>query len=420
MSIKFKMRESNMIIYLIIALSPLIDIIYTVNTKFLEIDFPIHQAIRVLIIAYLFMNLKRKKSKKMIVCLLLLLLLGQFFIIFNGYDYNIMSNFSYILKIINLFCITEYVKEKLDLNFITIEEIIKSLKIASIILSTNIILSNIFKIGLKTYDYGNRGGYKGFIEAHNDVTIVLLMILPIVIYDFFKNKRKSDVALIIIISISLLIIGPKAGKVLLILEMAVIIVKYLNQFKINRFTRKILLFISVVGTLFLFTNISSIYSKMEGYANSRGYKSIYSYVVSYRDIQPRLIDNAIGDQFKIHPKYLFGMGYFYANKELNLEKNEFNSIENDFEGLIYYSGILTASIIIFLILEKILKIFSNKKINSQLKFFVVISLFIGLLHAFLGGHVIYSAISNTYFSVLLAIGCHKEKIVVNRIEEYNE
>lgn len=411
MNIRFKMLEKSTVIYLIIALSPLIDIIYTINTRFLGINFPIQQAVRVLIILYLFLNLRTKKSKIVIIGLSLLLLLGQFFIIINRYDYNIMTNFSYILKIINLFCIEEYIKEKLECKFINIEEIIKSLKIASIILSTNIITSNIFKFGLRTYNYGNRGGYKGFIEAHNDVTVVLLMILPIVMYDFIKRKRKSDVALMIIIAISLFLIGPKAGKALLLLEIMIVILSYLRQIKLNEISKKILLFISIVGLLFLLTNISSLYNKLESYANNKGYRSVYSYIVSYRDIQPRLIDNGISKEFKVHPKYLFGMGYYYANKELNIQKSEFNSIENDFEGLIYYSGLLTAAIIIFLITVKILKIFNNK-INSQLKFFVSLSVFIGLLHAFLGGHVIYSAISNTYFSVLVAIGCYKDENIL--------
>lgn len=411
------LQKNNIIIYLIIAFSPLIDIIYTINTKFLSIDFPFQQIIRVLIVIYLFMNLKIKKNRLTIIGLALLFLLGQIYIITSGYDYNIMSNFSYILKILNLFCIVAYIKEKLDCNFIKLEEVIKSLKIASIILSSNIILSNIFKIGLKTYDYGNRSGYKGFIEAHNDVTIVLLMILPIIICDFFKYKRKIDATLIIIISLSLLMIGPKAGKVLLIFEIIIVLIKCLKRIKIGELTKKILIFTSIIVSLFLLTNFSYIQNKIEKYSQDKGYRSIYSYIVSYRDIQPRLIDNAIGDDFKIHPKYLFGMGYFYANKELNNQKKEFYSIENDFEGLIYYNGLATSAIIVYLIVEWILKVFKNKKIDYDIKFYVIISLFIGVIHSFLGGHVIYSAISNTYLSIILAMGCYEGEYI-NRVNKY--
>lgn len=403
--------KSNIIIYLIIAISPLIDIIYTINTRYLSVNFPIQQIIRLLIVIYLFVNIKNKKNKKIIVGLGLLFLLGQIYIIVNGYDYSIINNFSYILKILNLFCIVSYTNEKLELNFIKLYDVIKSLKIASIILSTNIILSNIFKIGLKTYDYGDRSGYKGFIEAHNDVTIVLLVILPIIVYDFFKYKKKLDAVLIIMISTSLLMIGPKAGKILLLLEIIMFILKNIKNIKLTLISKKILIFIGIIITLFLITNFSNIQNKMEKYSQDKGYRSIYSYIVSYRDIQPRLIDNAIGDRFEVHPKYLFGMGYFYANKELNNEKKEFYSIENDFEGIIYYNGLLTSALIIYLISDWVLRAFKNKEIDNDIRFYVIVSLFIAIIHSFLGGHVLYSAISNTYFSIILAIGCYKcEKI----------
>ncbi|MDU1567702.1 MAG: O-antigen ligase family protein [Clostridium sp.] len=402
-----KLLKSNIIIYLIIAISPLIDIIYTINTKFLSIDFPFQQIIRIVIVIYLFLNIKIKENRVTIIGLGLLFLLGQIYIIINKYDYNIVSNFSYILKILNLFCIVAYTKEKLDYNFIKLQNVIKSLKVASIILSSNIILSNTFKIGLKTYDYGDRSGYKGFIEAHNDITIVLLMILPIIVCEYFKYKRNLDAALIIIISISLLMIGPKAGKILLLLEIIVLLANNLKSVKVSRLTKKISIFISIIISLFLLTNFSYMQNRIEKYAQGKGYRSVYSYIVSYRDIQPRLIDNAIGDKFEVHPKYLFGMGYFYANKELNNEKKEFYSIENDFEGLIYYNGLVTSAIIVYLIANWILKVFKNKKIDKDIRFYVIIALSIGIIHSFLGGHVLYSAISNTYFSIILAIGCYK-------------
>ncbi|VYU30766.1 Uncharacterised protein [Clostridium tertium] len=406
MNIKFNLKNNNRIIYLIIAFSPLIDIIYTINTKFLGIEFPIQQIIRAMIVGFLFFNLKNKNNIWKIVGLTSILLLGQIYIILNKYDYNLMSNFSYILKILNLFCVVMYIIENLNTSFINVKNIIKSIKIASLILSINIIISNVFKIGLKTYNYGDRLGYKGFIEAHNDVTIVLLMILPIIIYEFLKCKKLQDFALVITVTISLLLIGPKAGKALLILEIVVVFMSYIIKAKKKNYTKQILIFFSIMATLFICTNFSSIMNILEDYSKDKGYRSLYSYIVSYRDIQPRLIDNAISGDFDVHPKYLFGMGYFYANKELNIEKKEFFSIENDFEGLIYYSGLLTATIIIYLIFNYIVKLIKNKNVNKQFKFYISISLFIGIIHSFLGGHVIYSAISNTYFAIILGLGCY--------------
>lgn len=407
-NIKKYITQNDIIIYLILALSPIIDIIYTLNIRYFNIGFPIQQVIRVIIIGYLMLCINEKRNKLISLGVFVLLIVGQIYIIFNNYEYSLLSNFSYILKILNLVFIAIVIKEKLENKSLNFNDLIKSIRVAATILSCNIIISNVFKVGLKTYSYGNRNGYKGFIEAANDVTIVLLMMLPIIVYNYIKLKRKVDIILSIMVGISLLLIGPKAGKFLLVFELGLFILPYIRKIKFNNITKKIIAFITLVIALIIYTNFSNLYSNLENKMHSKGYRSIYSYVVSYRDIQTKLIDNAIADKYDISPKYIFGYGYSYANDVLHSQKVEFYSIENDFNGLIYYSGILTAAIILFFIFSLVWKIIKNDKIDFRFKYYILISIFIGIIHAFLGGHVIYSALSNTYFATILGIGaCEK-------------
>lgn len=413
------MKSYKKWIILILAMSPLIDILYTVLYNFMNIEIPIQQVIRICIVGYLFFSIKENKSKYIILAIFTLLMLGQGYMIFNKYDYDLMSNFSFILKIMNLFSIIFYIIEKLNCEYITLEEVLNALNISAIILSTNILISNIFKVGLKTYNYGNRLGYKGFIEAHNDVTVVLLILLPLSIYQYMKSKKKYNLIVSIIMAISLILIGPKAGKVLLLVEFIIIGSVYLVRiFNIRVYISKmkgILSFIFILLGLFTYINFQEIKFELNEVANSKGYRSIYSYVVSYRDIQPILIDNSIGSKYDIHPKYKFGMGYYYANKILHEEKKEFYSIENDFDGLIYYTGIFTATCILWIIFNMLWKIIKNRKKDDILTSFIILSLVIGVIHSFLGGHVIYSAISNTYFGAIIGLGYFKSVGICKKV-----
>lgn len=406
------------VIILILAFSPIIDIIYTILYRFIGINLPIQQLIRAAIFAFLFLNIKRKKHKWVVLSLAILLAIGQVYIIINKYPFSLLNNFSFLIKILSLFCILFYVKEKLVEKQITIKEIIGAFNISASILSINIIISNIFKIGLQTYNYGNRYGYKGFIEAHNDVTVVLLMLFPLLVYFYIKEKSKYSLINTIITAISLILIGPKAGKLLLLMEVVIFgiyyIVKNVNtlarvkNIKLINYNRRIINSIGILLTIMLclviYTNFNQVSNNIKNYVINKGYRSIYSYVVSYRDIQTVLIDNLIESQYNIHPKYQFGMGYYYTNKVLHEQKEDFYMIENDIDGLIYYTGILTASIILFILLVITFRIVSIKNINKELMFFIVTSVIISYIHSFLGGHVLYSALANTYLGTILGIG----------------
>lgn len=426
------MKFYRSIIFLIIAFSPIIDILYTILYKFINIDLPIQQVIRIAIVLYLFFNIKDKKNKSIIVGLGVLLGIGQIYMIINKYDFSLLNNSSFIIKILSLFCFIYFIKEKLIKNQISIKEIMSGFNISACILSLNIVLSNIFKFGLPTYTYGGRGGYKGFIEAHNDVTVVLLILFPILIYFYKKEKNVYSLITVILTGISLFLIGTKAGKGLLILEILLLTYIYIikninirlivenNQFIMEnkKIFKNGLYILSIILCLICYTNISRVSTALEKHVMSKGYRSVYSYIVSYRDIQPILIDNIVLSQYNVHPKYIFGMGYYYANKVLNDQKQEFHMIENDIDGLIYYTGIFTASIILFILLRISFKIINNQNSGNDMLPFMMVSMVIAYIHLFLGGHLLYSALANTYFGVILGVGYFmvSQKNLKNRLK----
>jgi len=405
-------KYEKRIILAIISISPIIDMIYTINFKYINVDFPIQQIIRGVITFFIIYSIKNKRDIKKLTIISLLLLVGQAYIFFMGYEYNVMLNMGFVLKLINLFAFILYFKEKVGEGYFTIKEIIKACNITAFILSLNIIIANLFSIGLKTYDFNDAtSGYKGFIDAHNDVTALLLILLPLIIWYTIEYRNKYTFVNSILAMISLIIIGPKAGKALLILEILILVSIFLWK-KYNVQLRKnsiIAVFCIVFATLFIYSNFRIISLELNSFATQKGFRSVISYVVSNRDLQPILIDQGIEGEHLIHPKYQFGMGYYYANKVLKQEKNDFNAVENDSVALIYYTGLFTASIIIFNLYMYLSKIIKYVK-ASRIKKYIIISLIIGFIHAILGGHVIYSAIANTYLGVIIGLGLGMIKV----------
>lgn len=403
-----------------IAFAPIIDIVYTINLMYLNINFPIQQILRIFILLYFFINLKDVKNIITVICIFALLMVGQVYIKIMGYPFHIMSNFSFITKLVSLFVVIFLIKEWIEKNVINVRQIIYTVSISMFILTFNIILSNLFKIGLKTYNYGNRSGYKGLIEAHNDVVVVMLIVFPLIIYANEIYKKKIFIILGILMMFSLWLIGPKAGKALLIFEIFVyVLMRFMCKVKHKFYSKKykmILTFIAVLISVFLYASLTELTYKMKSFANSKGYHSFYSYVVSSRDIQTKLIDNEIANEYKVHPKYQFGMGYYYANSALKNQKDDCNSIENDLNGLIYYTGIFITSVVIMLLLSMIIDI-AKKGYKSSILKYVMLAIVVGFVHSFFGGHVLYSALANTYLGIVIGVGLGLDKKTIRSIEE---
>lgn len=437
-----KNRFLNIIILSILIFTPIIDIIYSVNYYILGFKVPIHLALRCIILMYVLINIKRRKSIIFLMILSSGLALGIVFPIIMRYPFDLIDNLSYTMKIINFVAFAFYFDEKLKENKVNINILLNYISYSTIIISSNIVLSNIFKFGFKTYLDKPISGHKGFFMIHNSITAVLLIVIPISFYTYYKNRKSYNLIIFILNVMAVMMIGTKSGvigavSIIFMILLTIIIEKEL-YLKI-KFTKKVLCKIVVGSSILIIISgpiINKFYLEQKKQYESMGYDNFYSYIISNRNLQIKYINKEIENKLTFNPKYMFGMGIKYANDVIHSEKKEFEIIEMDFNGVAIYSGYLVLIIILLLIFKIYIGLLMaiRDKTNIFLKLIMLISLSIGIIHAAFGGHVLYEGITGVYFGICLGVSSFlgselriKEiieviynKIIVERGEVKNE
>ena len=97
----------------------------------------------------------------------------------------------------------------------------------------------------------------------------------------------------------------------------------------------------------------------------------------------------------------------------------FQLIEMDFNAIYYYSGIIITSIIVSILIYSAFNAFKNILIRRSLtESLLGLSLFVGMIHLILGGHVLFEAIANIYLSVVIAIIIYNTNIIREESKRY--
>ena len=399
----------------IITLSPLIDVLFIINSEYLNISFPIHQIIRGIILLLNVFYIFKFKEYKIFLVLCILLLINEIVYFFSYGLINISNNFSYILKILYTisFIQTYYIllKEKiLDEN-----SIISCMSKASLIISLIILFSKITNIGLQSYakTASYRSGVKGLFYAHNSITATLLILLPICVYIFYKKKTIYSFFNIIINILALNLLGTKMGIIgclfIIFWTFLFFIIEYIKENKIER--KKVyivcgLVLLSLIVLIFISKNyFINIYEQQKEIYIKYKYENIFSYLISNRDLQINYLKTYIYENGINILSFIFGLGYTKANSIIHTGKSAFKVVEMDFSGLFYYSGVFVLLAVIFIIIRSIYKYFNinSLKNTNYYKKIILLSFIIAIIHSSLGGHVIYEAITGTYFGVILAL-----------------
>ncbi|WP_332237875.1 O-antigen ligase family protein [Sporolactobacillus sp. KGMB 08714] len=389
----------------IIIFYPVLDIIYSISTQLFHTTFPIGQYVRILILFYLFIKFTKIRDKLIIISLLALLVIGEF--TYAGFEIEaLVADLQYISKVIlfvtGIFSFDFIIKKRI----LTKDEIIKYIIQSSYIITISIILG-LFGIGFSTY-VGGRAGHKGLFLVQNAVTATLLIITPLNLYAFARTKYKRYLLSYCLALFSLLVIGTKAGIAGALLIIFFQSINFILKSKLN-YLRLTLYFLSIGGLIsalyFSWSTLKIFFNTQINNAIQWG--GIYSYAVSNRDLHVEWIQNYIATNYNYNPLLQFGIGFNNANNVLI--DHQFNIIEMDFYGLLYYSGIWVLLFICLIIFRRVLFAVAVliKKRNDVKYFALFLSIMAGLVHAYYGGHVIYEALTAQYFACVLAI-CKSE------------
>ena len=490
------MKKSKKIIYysilLLFILLPIIDCLRRTPIKDINLfGLSIIEIIYIIIIGYtLLLTIINLKNKREILPLIIYTIVLFIYIILHDIhilnfntsvypksDINIITETYYILRVYYMPVLLLFVliKNRDILNLKFYEKVLKSL---ICIICLSIILLNITKLSFGTYsatndkfvEYNIFDFYKssdspkllstrGWFDSGNEISAILMMLMPLNIYFLIKEKKKFNLFLYFIQFIGMIILGTRVSSIgaILITIIAIIInilAKFINHTKINYSLIIIGLictayfFISPVGTYLLAYNAPNYNvedehnqqlieitddSEISNYIMN----NLYTFRIDETFIKLYPIENdvlfwkeiALGDRNLNNDSRVIKTTIIKRIKERNNNKYDslfgmgytinFMDLERDYVYQYYLFGILG----IILILPQILLfikigfyyLLNIKHLDLNKTLLIAMSSCLGFFVAYFSGHVL-GWISPSYILVLtLAIlyFIYKEEVISN-------
>lgn len=380
--------------------------------------------------------------------------------IFDRANINVLIESYYIIRtyffpILLLFVLYNN-KDILDIKFYK-----KIIKTIIILICGSILILNIFKLSYATYqeenifiDYNIFDFYKsdisykllstrGLFDSANEISAILVTILPINIYFLYKENKKYNYLLYIIQVISMIILGTRVSTYCTILISLLFISinifsKFYRKEKINyKFIVTAIIccsyyFLSPIGNYYLkndtpyFENndihsiqLNNLEDKeaIEYIKNNLSIFRISNHFVKLYPIENDIDfwkETALGNRNENNNSRIMKIKIIERIKERNNNKYDsflgmgytinFEDLERDYVYQYYIFGILGIIILLFpeisLLIKKTIKLIKNyKTIDITLTLLLLSSPYICLVCAYLSGHV-FGWISPVYILIL--------------------
>ncbi|EJO5346052.1 O-antigen ligase family protein [Clostridium botulinum] len=398
--IKHSIMEKN--IYYLLIITPLIDLINGFFYYIVPINLSASpgQIIRMIMFIIIFYFYIRERKGNIIIAIILFSL---FFIqeyLYSHMDFiNFKDDVLFVSKLyFNLFLILllkQYCyKKDMDEN-----KIANGIIIGASIIGITIIVTKFFNIGVSSYV---DTGYKGIFMGLNDITAVLVMATPFVLYKLIYSykKIKYSICFLIILGASVLL-GTKTaivGIVLLTFYYILFGIRGRNKYKKYIFTFVFMIVIAYVFYMYFFDIYKLTILKRQKYFYSN--LDFISYLLSGRN---QLFYIAY-EYWKSHwYNMLLGVGFTRGSIWISSFILGHGMIEMDMLDILYFYGVIISGIYVYNLLPVFLKsIVKNIREKSMLKKTFFISFIIGFVVSFLGGHVLLSPLAGVYFCVVFA------------------
>lgn len=399
---------SQIFIFGIMLITPIIDLL---NGILREISFSPGQIIRSIILLFAYVLTYFFSRRDFIYLNILLGVLGLILLI-HVFVFNepIAGQIIWNARIMYTLILIVYFRSVFPkLSKLFRNNLLVYLEYAVSFISIVILLSALSNTGFSTYENGSGVGYKGFFLGQNDITAVISMIFPILLYRLI-SIRKNRVIRIINVTVVLfaaVLLGTKSGLafiILSILGVGCLVIsqkKHLNFFKQRKkyFIYSAVSFV-LVTTTFLFFVRESLLKWLDFqlfFLNKSN--SFLTFILSGRNksIQPML------EVLWENPIFFFIGSTFNKGQKLIGNKLGYHAfIEFDPISILYYNGILVFLLYFYVFFQLFKYIPYLIKCNIETKV-ILISFGIGFLYSSLGGHVLPSGIAGTYFAVLFGL-----------------
>lgn len=410
---------------------PVWDIIYTLDYRILGLSLPINQIARLLIMLYMLIQIR--DIRHLCVLGVSAVLLGIAELTYWRYavpGLDIMQDLSYDSKLLLFLVALYFFQEKLATGSLRERDVIRALAWSGGIIAGSIILS-VFGLGLHSWSTGLRSGFKGLFTVQNTVTATSLIILPLVLYMFSVSRHRGYLVAFVIFGLATCLTGTKAGlggTIVITIVLLPWALKHISspdhvaklalQNKLCRLVRYMkvppryrrLVTYSLAGVVTVAVGSVAVHfltnyiRQQEDLYVLYGYKHLYSFLISNRDLQLAYALRFISAHYRFQPCLLFGIGYSVANSAIHAAKADFNAIEMDGVGIYVYSGVWVLIGIALVILRRVVcAVRWALQERSFESVCLLVAVLMGLFHSTFGGHVIYEALTSMYFAAVLSI-----------------
>ena len=220
------------------------------------------------------------------------------------------------------------------------EECIKLIEIFTLIIVLLIVIGNIFKFSETSYPTNDRLKYsifdwftfksdstygyylltsKGLFSSANQLSAILLMVSPIILYQAYKNKSRFNYCLLILTSVAMLMLGTKTANVGIILVYIAFILSYCFLRIIKKqynSIKDILLIMTLIFILFCFSPIAHNFKyKLENAKGMQGDKGIDNdeEIEEQKEVEKRLEEIRTFNSLELSDEEIEKINYFIGN-----------------------------------------------------------------------------------------------------------
>ena len=433
MELKFK-RLCGVCFWLMLLLSPFLDMVNGIFTYIraggtgvgdmlstldltdeggLSPSLIVRMAFLALMLAYLFI-IRHKRAILMFVCIGVAWVLTVGFEFLRGVEFSLFADISYIIRFCYcLMCLVvgERIIRQDEGKYVLKDRVDKLLCIAALTGALGIMLPFLFEMGFYTYadPLGYRGS-RGFYYAGNDITVVLMLIMPLMLTSWMGKKGKPgfwnymQLACCAFSVVAMLVIGTKTSFIAVAVIGCVMLVYALVEgFRNKNWQPLIRLLIAAATTYLVYVLFSA------GATVSQSLKTTKKYM-DERDPGQSLLSGrttylimAWHDLQEAAPfSILAGVG----------RGTQEHIIEMDLFEVILYYGILGTAAMLWLYLKQGIKLIKGLFESFSLRNLAcctALALCVGFM--ILAGHVLFSVTAGFYFAFFIVytrMDCSKE------------
>ena len=364
------------ILLVFLYLQPIIDLITSLSINMLGLSISFGMIIRfvfLLFILYFYLFVKRDKSKYKLIMLGSVLLYLVLFVI-NVLEIKgnsaLFYELSNMLKIFYFVILIILIKEEdIDIK-------IKDLVNISVIYMVLIAVPSIFNVSYNSYTQGKIGSV-GLFNSGNEISAILSILTPFVIYYLFNNKSIiKNIIIIILMLYTYLIMG---SKIIIISLIVSLIFNLIINKKINK---KVIIPIIILAALsVLILPKTNFYYNIKLHLDFLGINSI-SDIFSYKFINRFIFSDRLTFLSNTFNNYMnsslvekvLGIGFIenYATDYVSLKL-----IEMDLFDILFRCGIVGFVVYLIPLINKLRNSFNKKDI--LVKFSLVLSFIISIL-----------------------------------------